>query len=861
MHEGAGLGHREIGYADGLYDLGLLTGGDEFPYIEPSYADTPPQILPRAMERYGGVEQKHRLSDCDEDGCCRVEVLHNDEWGSVCGKFLFDIDSERDETMMLQLLDFGCSRLGLQPKFDGGPGFPGGSGSPIWLTSINCPHKALNLDDCVLDDTDVGDCTHDDDIGMCCSTQWSNDAADYRLSDCDTDGCCRLEIRHDDAWGTVCSSDISDAASLIACRTFGMVESSPPIEDFSGGSGPIWMGSLHCSGHEKHLLDCTIGDPWEVDEGCDDHSQDLGVCCHHTIEILPAFKLGEPAKDISCGPDHTCALLSSGKVTCWGFETDDPRFRGPSKLPVFEREMSFSEDGPNLNGWNTLAVSGNEPVASDAVRDGYMSSELSWVNEDYPHVNLSYPETEAMGIASGLGFACALFEDSSLKCWGDNRYGQLGLGDMLVRGAPPSDRTGARTGYGNEEMGNNLPAVALGDHAPFMHPRPRMCVHTVSDSADYALDAHKWPGNSLTPQVECKGPCIEMLRYGENGNSAAGLCSDDLEFFTQLPIEDGPKGLCGEGMQQGIVTYGLEWWTYKCCVDNDAPWASVPSCRKKPRDSDFAVCSETFPFVRSFSIAESHSFQSLENELFAQVSFSATVAADVTITFSGLRGSSTAGEQVAIGSDQLKDDGSWDQESGTLLVTTRRAVYSNETIPAFFPLGNAETDNDPQLVAVSCTDGSGDDATNDLCSPMAWGVTASRGVLGVDYVPPVCNETSNEPPFQPFFGESCGLDCYGATIGEKCVCLKSQAGVDCNQTLTAKGPRIAQEMSSKGGSLSADLSGVFEGMTEQVEILTLPEGALPRGMAISARFSSFVEFTVQSKPFNRPPSAHCSSAC
>jgi len=262
------------------------------------------------------------------------------------------------------------------------------------------------------------------------------------------------------------------------------------------------MGSLHCSGHEKHLLDCTIGDPWEVDEGCDDHSQDLGVCCHHTIEILPAFKLGEPAKDISCGPDHTCALLSSGKVTCWGFETDDPRFRGPSKLPVFEREMSFSEDGPNLNGWNTLAVSGNEPVASDAVHDGYMSSELSWVNEDYPHVNLSYPETEAMGIASGLGFACALFEDSSLKCWGDNRYGQLGLGDMLVRGAPPSDRTGARTGYGNEEMGNNLPAVALGDHAPFMHPRPRMCVHTVSDSADYALDAHKWPGNSLTPQVE-----------------------------------------------------------------------------------------------------------------------------------------------------------------------------------------------------------------------------------------------------------------------------------------------------------------------------------------------------------------------
>jgi alpha-tubulin suppressor-like RCC1 family protein len=44
---------------------------------------------------------------------------------------------------------------------------------------------------------------------------------------------------------------------------------------------------------------------------------------------------------------------------------------------------------------------------------------------------------------------CTLLNDSSVKCWGLNNYGQLGLGDKDARGNDLN------------EMGDNLPTVKL----------------------------------------------------------------------------------------------------------------------------------------------------------------------------------------------------------------------------------------------------------------------------------------------------------------------------------------------------------------------------------------------------------------
>jgi alpha-tubulin suppressor-like RCC1 family protein len=66
-----------------------------------------------------------------------------------------------------------------------------------------------------------------------------------------------------------------------------------------------------------------------------------------------------------------------------------------------------------------------------------------------PIVNLGTGRT-AKAITAGVGFTCALLDDNTVKCWGDAGLGQLGQGDKTIRG----DNAG--------EMGDALPIVNLG---------------------------------------------------------------------------------------------------------------------------------------------------------------------------------------------------------------------------------------------------------------------------------------------------------------------------------------------------------------------------------------------------------------
>jgi alpha-tubulin suppressor-like RCC1 family protein len=129
-------------------------------------------------------------------------------------------------------------------------------------------------------------------------------------------------------------------------------------------------------------------------------------------DTLPTVDLGtgEAAVGIVAGSIHTCARLTGGRLKCWGFN-------GYGQLGL--NHTQNIGDGPNEMG-NALPLVdlGTGKLAADVVAGGY--------------------------------HACALLTDSSVKCWGRNNYGQLGLGDTLSRGDTPN------------EMGNNLPALNLG---------------------------------------------------------------------------------------------------------------------------------------------------------------------------------------------------------------------------------------------------------------------------------------------------------------------------------------------------------------------------------------------------------------
>jgi alpha-tubulin suppressor-like RCC1 family protein len=140
-------------------------------------------------------------------------------------------------------------------------------------------------------------------------------------------------------------------------------------------------------------------------------SLNRGLSANDLGDNLPAVNLGtgRTAKAISLGYSHTCAILDNGTVKCWG---------------------------QNLQG---------QLGQGDTLTRGLLATDMG---DHLAPVSLGTGLT-ALSISSNVGHNCVLLSNQSMKCWGDNFYGELGLGDSVNRGSLPN------------QMGDNLPAVAL----------------------------------------------------------------------------------------------------------------------------------------------------------------------------------------------------------------------------------------------------------------------------------------------------------------------------------------------------------------------------------------------------------------
>ena len=119
----------------------------------------------------------------------------------------------------------------------------------------------------------------DDDGGPCspeCGTSGKTSGS-IRLVDCDVNKCCRVEVEHSGQWGTVCDDEANNFAAVVACRQVGCPNATATqLPSFGGGSDPILLDDLNCTGSETELDECNHG-TWGS-HNCA-HSEDWGVCC------------------------------------------------------------------------------------------------------------------------------------------------------------------------------------------------------------------------------------------------------------------------------------------------------------------------------------------------------------------------------------------------------------------------------------------------------------------------------------------------------------------------------------------------------------------------------------------------------
>jgi alpha-tubulin suppressor-like RCC1 family protein len=141
-------------------------------------------------------------------------------------------------------------------------------------------------------------------------------------------------------------------------------------------------------------------------------TNDRGDAAAEMGDALPAINVGTGrlVKSMHLGYRHTCAILDNDQLKCWGYN-------GNAQLGLGDGVTRG--DGPNEMGDSLSVVSLGSGRHAVAVFGGYFNT-------------------------------CVILDDSSVKCWGDNGHGQLGIGNKVMHGNTIAG------------MGDGLPAVNLG---------------------------------------------------------------------------------------------------------------------------------------------------------------------------------------------------------------------------------------------------------------------------------------------------------------------------------------------------------------------------------------------------------------
>jgi alpha-tubulin suppressor-like RCC1 family protein len=191
-----------------------------------------------------------------------------------------------------------------------------------------------------------------------------------------------------------------------------------------------------------------------------------GTSTTHMGNNLAFANLGSrPVLKLAVGWHHNCAILPSGQVKCWGFNFEGQlgvgHFTnvgwGPNEmgnnLPVLALGTSRTAKSLALGLYHTCAALDNNTLKcwgyNSTGQLGYGTTDGS-TTPPSTTVNLGTGRTVhatfADPISAGPTHTCAILDNASVKCWGDNASGQLGYGDTIQRTAPASAAVNLGTG-------------------------------------------------------------------------------------------------------------------------------------------------------------------------------------------------------------------------------------------------------------------------------------------------------------------------------------------------------------------------------------------------------------------------------
>jgi len=223
------------------------------------------------------------------------------------------------------------------------------------------------------------------------------------------------------------------------------------VEEIAAGT------NFYCARSIQGLVKCWgQNDQGQLGIG---NTTQYGDNANETGGHLPFVDLGtnNTAKQIVAGSIHVCALLNTGSVVCWGDNVvnqvssistsynigDLSSEMGDSLVPI-----NFGVTNSNIiklsaGGFHTCALFEDGDVkcwgangAGQLGKGTTYQSAIADISVDFGN------DLKALDISMGYDHSCAVLENALMKCWGDNRNAELGIGLTT-------------TSIGNSNLGSN----------------------------------------------------------------------------------------------------------------------------------------------------------------------------------------------------------------------------------------------------------------------------------------------------------------------------------------------------------------------------------------------------------------------
>jgi alpha-tubulin suppressor-like RCC1 family protein len=180
-----------------------------------------------------------------------------------------------------------------------------------------------------------------------------------------------------------------------------------------------------------------------------------------TVWTAGDVSVGGLVKDIVAGGFHTCALLTTGKVRCWGYNAygqlglGNTTVMGDNEVPSTVSEVDVGGLVKQLSagslytcalletgtvrcwgyGWyGQLGYPGR--TGSNYVGDNETPASVGDINVGEPVLQIVASKNDDAN--SGEDHTCALLSSGNIKCWGLNNHGQLGYGNTTNLSQPPA---------------------------------------------------------------------------------------------------------------------------------------------------------------------------------------------------------------------------------------------------------------------------------------------------------------------------------------------------------------------------------------------------------------------------------------